>query len=65
MTRESRRWERERDPRDEKGSTGESCKASRRIARLRGCCARGREKRGECGEGEKERTEAATATPVG
>lgn len=67
MTRESRRWEGERDPRDEKGEcTGESCEALRRMARLRGCCARGikrKREKGRNGEREKERTEAAT--PVG
>lgn len=48
-------WERERDPRDEKGCTGESCEALRRMARLRGCCARGIKRKREKGGMEKER----------
>lgn len=59
--REPAGWERERDPRDEKGSTGESCEALRRMARLRGCCARGiksKREKGRSGERGKERTEA-------
>lgn len=55
MTRESRRWERERDPCDEKGSTGESCEALRRMARLRGCYARGIKRKREKEGMEKER----------
>lgn len=63
MTRESRRWERERDPRDEKGSTGELRSITQdgtTAGMLRERNKEEERKRGN-GEREKERTKAATS----
>lgn len=53
--RESGRGKEIRVTREVQGSTGESCEALRRMARLRGCCAREIKRKREKGGMEKER----------